>query len=124
MSADSYIHGTDPAEQDRLGALNRMTNLAFIDFLAVPAGARVLDVGSGLGLLASGVAEAAGEVRVWGVERSAEQIAAAVRHPRAATFEATPTISTSPTRPSNWRTRVMCWSTSRIPCRSSARCAG
>jgi ubiquinone/menaquinone biosynthesis C-methylase UbiE len=81
MSADSYIHGTDPAEQQRLAALNRMTNRAFIDFLAVPANGRVLEVGSGLGLLASEVAGAADGVRVWGVERSAEQIAAAVRHP-------------------------------------------
>jgi SAM-dependent methyltransferase len=82
MSAESYIHGTDPVEQERLAALNRMTNRAFIDFVAVPANGRVLEVGSGLGLLASEVAEAAEGVRVWGVERSPEQIAAAVSHPR------------------------------------------
>jgi ubiquinone/menaquinone biosynthesis C-methylase UbiE len=80
--SDSYIHGTDPAEQERLAALNRMTNRAFIDFLAVPANGRVLEVGSGLGLLASEVARAAEGVRVSGLERSAEQIAAAVRHGR------------------------------------------
>jgi ubiquinone/menaquinone biosynthesis C-methylase UbiE len=82
MTVDSYIHGTDPAEQARLAALNRMTNRAFIDFLAVPTNGRVLEVGSGLGLLASEVAESAERVGVWGVEQSAEQIAAAVRHPR------------------------------------------
>ncbi|HEY7170799.1 MAG TPA: methyltransferase domain-containing protein [Vicinamibacterales bacterium] len=82
MSAESYIHGTDPAEQQRLAALNRMTNRAFIDFLAVPANGGVLEVGSGLGLLAFEVAESAGGVQVWGVERSPDQIAAAVRHPR------------------------------------------
>jgi len=81
MSADYYIHGTDPSEQDRLAALNRMTNRAFIEFLAVPANGRVLEVGSGLGLLASEVAGSADGVRVWGVERSADQIAAAIRHP-------------------------------------------
>jgi ubiquinone/menaquinone biosynthesis C-methylase UbiE len=82
MSAESYVHGTAPAEQERLAALNRMTNRAFIDFLGVPANGRVLEVGSGLGLLASEVAGAAEGVHVWGVERSAEQIAAAVRHSR------------------------------------------
>ena len=80
MTPGSYIHGTDPAEQERLAALNRMTNRAFIAFLAVPAHSHVLEVGSGLGLLASEVAEAAEGVRVWGVERSAEQIAAAIHH--------------------------------------------
>jgi SAM-dependent methyltransferase len=82
VRTDDYIHGTDPSEQERLAALNRMTNRAFIDFLTVPANAQVLEVGSGLGLLASAVAEAAEGVRVCGVERSAEQIAAAARHPR------------------------------------------
>jgi ubiquinone/menaquinone biosynthesis C-methylase UbiE len=81
MTAGSYIHGTDPEEQDRLAALNRMTNRAFLEFLAVAAGSRVLEVGSGLGLLASEVATAAEDVRVVGVERSVDQIAAAIRHP-------------------------------------------
>jgi len=81
MSSDTYIHGTDPTEQDRLAALNRMTNRAFIEFLAVPVSGRVLEVGSGLGLLAAEVAGAADGVCVWGVERSTDQIAAAVRHP-------------------------------------------
>jgi ubiquinone/menaquinone biosynthesis C-methylase UbiE len=41
----------------------------------------VLEVGSGLGLLAAGVAASAAEVEVIGVEKSAEQLAAAVRAP-------------------------------------------
>jgi SAM-dependent methyltransferase len=82
MSPDTYIHGTEPAEQDRLAALNRMTNAAFIGFLDVPAGARVLEVGSGLGLLAVEVASAAEDVSVVGVELSPEQIAAAQFSPR------------------------------------------
>ena len=53
---DTYIHGTEPSEQERLGVLNRLTNDAFIRFLAVPPGARVLEVGSGLGILAVQVA--------------------------------------------------------------------
>ena len=84
MAPDTYIHGTEPSEQERLAALNRMTNAAFVRFLGVPAGARVLEVGSGLGILAADVAVAADGVQVDGVELSAEQIAAAARVPRVA----------------------------------------
>ncbi len=31
MAPDTYIHGTEPSEQERLAALNRMTNAAFLD---------------------------------------------------------------------------------------------
>lgn len=30
MASDTYIHGTEPSEQERLAALNRMTNAAFV----------------------------------------------------------------------------------------------
>lgn len=76
-----YIHGTRPGEQARLAALNRLTNPAFIEFLRVPAGARVLEVGSGLGILAAEVARAAPAVHVTGIEISAEQLAAAEEAP-------------------------------------------
>ena len=56
MAPDTYIHGTEPDEQERLAALNRMTNAAFVGFLGVTPGARVLEVGSGLGLLAAATA--------------------------------------------------------------------
>lgn len=79
---DTYIHGTDPREQERLAALNRITNRSFVEFLAVEPGARVLEVGSGLGLLAVEVADSAPGVSVVGVERSPAQIAAAARSPR------------------------------------------
>ena len=82
MSKDIYIHGTEPSEQERLAGLNRMTNAAFIRFLDVPAGARVLEVGSGLGLLAVDVANAARDATVVGVEISAAQIAKAPAHKR------------------------------------------
>jgi len=85
--AASYIHGTEPAEQRRLAALNRMTNDAFVRFLNVGTGARVLEVGSGLGILAAAVASAAEGVRVIGVEKSPEQIAAAVKSPSVAYVE-------------------------------------
>jgi len=77
----TYIHGTEPSEQERLTALNRMTNHAFLEFLNIGPGARVLEVGSGLGLLA---AEAAStdRVEVIGLEMSSRQIAAAIVVPR------------------------------------------
>src|SRR5215813_10649354 len=74
-----YIHGTEPSEQERLAGLNRMTNSAFVEFLNVAPGARVLEVGSGLGILAADVAVAAAGVDVVGIELSAAQIAAALR---------------------------------------------
>ena len=78
---DRYIHGTDPAEQGRLAGLNRATNAAFVRFLQVPARATVLEVGSGLGLLSADVASAAADVRVFALERSAEQLSAAIPAP-------------------------------------------
>jgi SAM-dependent methyltransferase len=76
-----YIHGTEPSEQERLAGLNRMTNAAFIEFLNVAAGSRVLEVGSGLGILAGDVAAAAPGVQVVGVELSAAQITASASRP-------------------------------------------
>lgn len=80
-ATSTYIHGTRPAEQRRLAALNRTTNAAFVRFLQVATGIRALEVGSGLGILAAEVAAAADGVRVVAVERSAEQLAAAVKGP-------------------------------------------
>jgi SAM-dependent methyltransferase len=81
MSKDIYIHGTEPSEQERLAGLNRMTNAAFIRFLDVAPRSRVLEVGSGLGILANEVASAA-DVVVDGIELSAAQLAAARPAPR------------------------------------------
>ena len=80
-SLTTYIHGTGPSEQERLAALNRLTNAAFVAFLNVQPGARVLEVGSGLGMLAVDVRGAARDIHVIGVEQSPAQIAAAVKHP-------------------------------------------
>jgi ubiquinone/menaquinone biosynthesis C-methylase UbiE len=79
MGRATYIHGTEAAEQERLVALNRLTNPAFIRFLDVRPGSRVLDVGSGLGILAGAVARAAPGVRVTGIELSAAQVGRAER---------------------------------------------
>jgi Methylase involved in ubiquinone/menaquinone biosynthesis len=82
MTEANYIHGTAQSEQARLAALNRLTNGPFIEFLGVTPGANVLEIGSGLGILAAEVADAAAGVQVTGLERSPEQIAAAAPHPR------------------------------------------
>jgi SAM-dependent methyltransferase len=81
MSQQTYIHGTEPSEQARLALLNRLTNGPFLEFLQLRARMRILEVGSGLGLLAADVAEAAAGVEVIGLERSADQIAAAAPSP-------------------------------------------
>lgn len=72
-----YIHGTAAEEQERLRVLNRLTNPSFVDFLDLPPGGRVLEVGSGLGLLAQDVAGTAKPSLVVGVELSSEQLARA-----------------------------------------------
>ena len=81
MEEATYIHGTAPDEQARLAKLNRLTNRPFVEFLQVEPGMRVLEVGSGLGILATDVAAAAAGVEVVGLERSRDQIAAAVLSP-------------------------------------------
>ena len=75
----TYIHGTDPSEQDRLAKLNAMTNSAFVSFLRPGDGDRVLEVGSGLGLLAREVAGRVTGGRVVGLEYSTDQLASARR---------------------------------------------
>jgi ubiquinone/menaquinone biosynthesis C-methylase UbiE len=77
----AYVHGTEPREHERLALLNRLTNAAFISFLDIGPRMRVLEVGSGLGILAAEVAAAAPGVEVTGLEISSEQIRAAVQMP-------------------------------------------
>jgi ubiquinone/menaquinone biosynthesis C-methylase UbiE len=74
-----YIHGTDPYEQQRLVELNRLTNGPFLEFLGIEANSTTIEVGSGLGILAAEVADAAPNVRVVGVELSAAQLERARR---------------------------------------------
>ena len=77
MSDNAYLHGVHSEEQERLAELNRLTNAPFISFLNLPQIGRVLEVGSGLGLLASEVARTSPDLVVTGLERSEEQIACA-----------------------------------------------
>ncbi len=76
MKETTYIHGTTPDEQERLATLNRLSNPQFIAFMKIRAGQRVLEIGSGLGILARDVAISSG-ADVTGVEISREQLAIA-----------------------------------------------
>ncbi len=82
---DAYIHGTDPAEQERLSRLNELLNTQSMARLRIEPGARVLDVGCGMGQLSRAIARTAGRNgRVVGIERSRSQIDEGKRQARAA----------------------------------------
>ncbi|HEX8651068.1 MAG TPA: methyltransferase domain-containing protein [Pyrinomonadaceae bacterium] len=75
MQKATYIHGTQSSEQERLKLLNELTNQPFVDFLELTETSAVLEVGSGLGVLAQAVAREVTKGEVYGVEYSAEQLA-------------------------------------------------
>jgi ubiquinone/menaquinone biosynthesis C-methylase UbiE len=72
----TYIHGTTPDEQERLAALNRLSNPPFVAFLDVNKDDRVLEIGSGLGILATDVSKVYG-AHVTGIEISTDQLSIA-----------------------------------------------
>jgi SAM-dependent methyltransferase len=82
-AVSQYVHGTAPHEQLRLSALNNLLNEASLHELRLRGGEKILDVGSGLAQLSRAMARAAG-ARVVGIERSAEQLAEAMRQAKAA----------------------------------------
>ena len=86
-SRSQYVHGTEPVEQRRLSALNRLLNQSSLRELAPRPGERVLDLGCGLAQFTRDIARSTG-VRALGIERSAEQIAEALRQAREAGEEA------------------------------------
>jgi arsenate reductase len=82
MDPARYIHGTDEAEQARLLRLNALNNEAFLKVLPLSPTDHVLEVGSGLGVLARLVSERVPQGRVVGVEYSADQLARGASAPR------------------------------------------
>jgi ubiquinone/menaquinone biosynthesis C-methylase UbiE len=76
MAETSYIHGTHAEEQERLARLNALTNQAFVEYLEIGSSDTVLEVGSGLGILAAEVAKCVPDGEVVGIEYSPDQLAA------------------------------------------------
>jgi SAM-dependent methyltransferase len=67
-SNHSYIHGAESSEQDRLVRLNSLTNHAFIEFINPQKDNIVLEIGSGLGILAGEIANHIPHGKVYGIE--------------------------------------------------------
>jgi SAM-dependent methyltransferase len=82
MTESRYIHGTAKEEQERLSRLNQLLNDAALREMNIRRGETIVDFGCGLGQLTRAMARAAG-VRAIGLERSADQIAEAMRQARA-----------------------------------------
>lgn len=80
MSQNQYIHGVHQEEQGRLRLLNKLTNQAFLDFVQVENGDQILELGSGLGIVAHAMAEKNPAGKVTGIEYSPEQIAGCENH--------------------------------------------
>jgi SAM-dependent methyltransferase len=86
MPDSTYIHGTAPDEQARLARLNRLTNAPFLDFLALEGHEAVLEIGSGLGILAAEAAARIPRGSVIGLEHSPDQLAKAPKSPANLSF--------------------------------------
>lgn len=69
----AYIHGSDPAEQARLAALNDVINHRCLHAMKLTPGLRILDVGSGLGQFSRLMAASAAGNSVVAIERDERQ---------------------------------------------------
>ena len=82
-SESTYIHGTSPEEQRRLGVMNRILNDASRVRLHLQPGESVIDFGCGLGQFTREMARQAAPGTVVGIERSEAQLARAIELARA-----------------------------------------
>lgn len=83
-----YIHGSDPAEQNRLARLNDLINLRCLPKLKLQKGFRVFDAGSGLGQLTFLMSAAVGSTgSCIGIERDLNQLAVARKNHAAPNLE-------------------------------------
>ncbi len=76
-----YIHGVSHEEQQRLKLLNELTNQSFIDFLKLRGTERVLELGSGLGILCAQVAHKLHRGTATGIELSKDQLSKVPQQP-------------------------------------------
>ena len=80
MTESQYIHGTTPAEQDRLSRLNDLLNDMSLREMKLVGNERVIDVGCGLGQLTRAFGrQVTPRGSTLGIERSMEQLAQARR---------------------------------------------
>jgi sigma-B regulation protein RsbU (phosphoserine phosphatase) len=79
---ETYLHGTEPHEQQRLTRLQGLLNVSSLRQLDLQGGELVLDVGAGLGNLSRAMARAG--ARVVAIERDSRQIAEFRRQAEAA----------------------------------------
>src|SRR3954454_12322531 len=78
MTTSYYVHGSDPAEQERLSTLNNLLNERCLAAAQLRPGETIVDFGAGLGQFSRAMARATG-TRVVGIERSDDQIREATR---------------------------------------------
>ena len=69
-----YIYRTHAEEQNRLSLLTKYANTSFIKFLGIKDGDSILEIGSGLGILANEIAIRFPNSKVTGIEIAREQI--------------------------------------------------
>jgi ubiquinone/menaquinone biosynthesis C-methylase UbiE len=74
MVKKKYIHGTSESEQERLSKLNFLTNESFIHFLNCKSADKILELGSGLGILAAQISSNLRKGLVTGIELSIDQL--------------------------------------------------
>jgi len=74
-----YLHGTAPAEQERLLAQARFWRDLILAAPLPPPGGRLLEIGCGVGAVLAVIAEAEPHLQLSGIDRSPAQIATARR---------------------------------------------
>lgn len=63
-----YVHGTHEEEQKRLAQLNALTNESFIHFIGFRKSDQILELGSGLGIVAEKISKSLTNSKVTGIE--------------------------------------------------------
>lgn len=78
----TYIHGSEPEEQQRLSLMNELINTRCLQLLQLKGSEKILDVGSGLGQFSIEMARASPNGLCVGIERDERQFELAQQHKR------------------------------------------